>query len=229
MIQRPGPLNVAFGRVVDDELAVLDRLTQSRSAHDLLLRLQPDQQHLELVERDRLAERARDVDAHRDAELRRGREHAAVEPARDQHFRAPVESRELAQQLDAVAAGHLQVEQEHGRREVEDGLRELSGIEQDLGLEAEVLADLAEERAHVRVVVHHEQAVFVHFDVPLDGRARQRRERRGRALAVPVAYEARYVMARHRAADEEALAAVAAHDREHVERSPIFDTFGANL
>jgi hypothetical protein len=42
-------------------------------------------------------------------------------------------------------------------------------------------------------------------------------------------YKARYVVGRHRAADEEALAAVAAQDREHVERSPVFDTFGANL
>ena len=54
------------------------------------------------------------------------------------------------------------------------------------------------------------------------------RARRGRAVVVPVIDEARNVACGNRPADEEALAAVAAHDREEVERCAILDSFGAD-
>ena len=119
MIQRPGTLERGLRQVVHDELRVVEALAQVVRRDHFELRLQPHEQHFELVESDRLAEGARDVDAHREPELRRGRQHAAVEPACDQHFRIAIELRELAQELDAVAPRHLQIEQNDGRRERE--------------------------------------------------------------------------------------------------------------
>src|SRR5688572_28749958 len=123
-----------------------------RRRNDFFLRLQSNQQHLELVERDRLAERAGDVHAHRNTELRCGGEHAAVEAARDQYLRMALERRQLPQQLDAVAPGHLQIEQDYRGRERKHELPEQSRVREHFGLEAKVLSHLTEERTDVGVV-----------------------------------------------------------------------------
>ncbi len=154
MIQRP--LARRLRQVVDDELRVFDRALELLGRDLLVHLLVAHQQRLELARRDRLDERADDGETERAPVLLGRDDDTAVETARDDDLGRAARIGELAQQLDAVAARHLQIEQDDVRVESPERVDEARGIREHGDVEAELLAHLAEELRNVRIVVHDE-------------------------------------------------------------------------
>ena len=65
--------------------------------------------------------RAEHLQALRLADLLRRREHALIHAACDQHLRLAAALAEIAQQLDAIGAGHLQIQHHDGRLKILHG------------------------------------------------------------------------------------------------------------
>ena len=73
------------------------------------------EQAFDLLEHRRLLQRAEHLQSERVAELARAGQHALVHAAGEQDAGSDALARQVAQRLDAVHAGHLQVEQDQRR------------------------------------------------------------------------------------------------------------------
>ena len=110
-------------------------------------------------EQDRLLQRAEHRQALGLADLLRGGEHTLIHAARNQHLRLAAALAEIAQQLDAICAGHLQVEHHDGRLKILHGPPELIRLGDGERLEAETGRGFGDEFAQIRLIVDHQQLV----------------------------------------------------------------------
>ena len=86
-------------------------------------------------------------------------EHALIHAARNQHLRLAAALAEIAQQLDAVGAGHLQVEHDDGWLKVLNGAAEGFGLSHSACLKSETHRGLGNELAQIDLIVDHQQLV----------------------------------------------------------------------
>ena len=114
--------------VVNLDLAPIERRGQRRRIDRRVGAQALAQRRFEIGEQDRLLQRAEHLQALRLADLLRRGEHALIHAARDQHLRLAAALAEIAQQLDAVGAGHLQVEHDDGRLKFLHGAAERVGL-----------------------------------------------------------------------------------------------------
>ena len=145
--------------IVNLDLVRIERCFEHRRV-DRRIRAQTLAQHqLQVREQDRLLQRAEHRQALSLADLLRGGEHALVHAACDQHLRLAAALAEIAQQLDAVGAGHLQVQHHDGRLKILHGPPELVRLRDRERLEAEAGRGLGNELAQIRLIVDHQQLV----------------------------------------------------------------------
>ena len=137
-----------------DELVLVDGLAQL-FGRDARVRLQVlGQQGLDVFEHGRLLQRAEHVQSQGLAELSRAGQHALVHAAGQQDSGGHVLARQVAQRLDAIHAGHLQVEQDQRRLSMRQLFAKAGGgVGGDDGA-AHAPADLFDQFQEVRFIVH---------------------------------------------------------------------------
>ena len=153
---------IQLGLIFEQQLAIGDGMGERTRQQRRLELAQP----LELVAEEREADRLLQRPGHRKAALARqplGRlEHLGVDAAGDENPCRALGLGEVAQQLDAVGAGHLEIEQDDGRPPRPDLLFELGRAGGDEGLVARSLAHTARIVAEAAIVIDDQETVLVH-------------------------------------------------------------------
>ena len=111
------------------------------------------EQAFDLLEHRRLLQGAEHLQTERVAELARARQHALVHAAREQNTGSDALTCQVAQRLDAVHAGHLQVEQDQRGLTPRQLLAKARGRVGGDHVAADPLADLLDQLQEIGLVV----------------------------------------------------------------------------
>ena len=142
-----------FGLVMHDQLVLFDAAAQLLDGNARAGFQVPCQQAFDLLEHHRLLQGAEHFQSERVAELARARQHPLVHTARQQNTGGNSLTSQVAQRLDAVHVGHLQVQQDQRRLPAAQLLAKArSGVGGD-HVAADPLADLLDQLEEVGLVV----------------------------------------------------------------------------
>jgi hypothetical protein len=162
-----------FRLIVHDELVLLDRRFQLLG-REALARLDVSrEQGFDVFEHRRLLQRAEHLQAERFAELTRARQHTRVHAAGEQDAGRRALAREIAQRLDAVHAGHLQIEQDQRRLAFCELVPKRGGRVRGDDIAPDAFADLLDELEKVDFVVDRQNQIPLtpgHVATPLSRR-----------------------------------------------------------
>ena len=117
------------------------------------------EQALDVLEHRRLLQRAEHLQSERVAELARARQHSLVHAAREQDAGRDALTREVAQRLDAVHAGHLQIQQDQRGLAPRQLLAKARGSVGGDHVAADTLADLLDQLQEIGLVIDRQQQI----------------------------------------------------------------------
>ena len=118
------------------------------------------QRRFEIRQENRFLQRAQHLQPLRTSDLLRRREDALIHAACDQHVRLAAALAEIAEQLDAIGARHLQIQHDDGRLKLLYCPTKRIGLGHRTRFEPEAGGGFGNELAQVGLIVDHQQLVL---------------------------------------------------------------------